>query len=253
MTVESAASLVSAPDTAAAMATVPKPPTGQGSPERRRPSMMLHTALTAEREPTDADIIAEIPDRFIAAEKGNVPKGQKRWIDTVRWRRENRIANILKEPHRLFKLIKQHYPHWYHGRSKNNNPVYIEQPGKINLKELKKAGVKMEDLLRHYMYITEFLWVFIEPTEEGRCISVLDVQGIGMRDVGGEVLDYIRAAAGFTGQHYPERCAHIYIVNVPSWFSWVWNIIKPMIDPVTRAKTHIVRGKQQVTDALWSK
>ena len=92
--------------------------------------------------------------------------------------------------------------------------------------------------------------MFIEPTEDARSISVLDVQGIGMKDVGGEVLDFIKGAAGFAGQHYPERCGHIYIVNVPTWFSWVWNLIKPMIDPVTRAKTHIVRGKSQVTAAL---
>jgi hypothetical protein len=96
----------------------------------------------------------------------------------------------------------------------------------------------------------EFLWVYLQPQEEGKTITILDVQGIGMRDVGGEVLEFIKKASSFTGGHYPEKCAQIYIINVPKWFNFVWNVIKGFIDPVTRNKTHIIRGKGEVTAAL---
>ena len=50
-------------------------------------------------------------------------------------------------------------------------------------------------------------------------MTVLDVKGIGMKDVGGEVIKFIKTAPAFCGQHYPERGGHVYIVNVPMWFS----------------------------------
>ena len=62
--------------------------------------------------------------------------------------------------------------------------------------------------------------------------------------------EFIKKASGFTGGHYPEKCAHIYIINVPKWFNFVWNVIKGFIDPVTRNKTHIIRGKGEVTAQL---
>ncbi len=65
--------------------------------------------------------------------------------------------------------------------------MYYEQPGKINLSALKRAGLGLEELVRHYMFITEYLWKVVEPSETGRTVSVLDIAGIGMSDFGGEV------------------------------------------------------------------
>lgn len=174
--------------------------------------------------------------RFIAAEKGDEEKGRQRYQNTLQWRREHSIDNILVTPHPTFGVIKQYYPQYFHGRSRAGQPVYYERPGKIDLAALKREGLSIEDLLRHYMYITEYLWRVIEPSDSGRSITVLDVTGIGMYDLGGEVLDFIKRASAFTGAHYPERSAHIFIINIPGWFNMIWRMVKPMIDPVTREK-----------------
>ena len=34
------------------------------------------------------------------------------------------------------------------------------------------------------------------------------------------------------------------------WFSGIWKMIKPWIDPVTVGRTHIVRGEAKITAAL---
>ncbi|TMW66213.1 hypothetical protein Poli38472_003978 [Pythium oligandrum] len=180
--------------------------------------------------------------RFIAAEKGDEEKGRQRYENTLQWRKENDIDDILIRPHPTFETIKKYYPQFFHGRSKAGLPIYYEQPGKINLPALKKEGLSIEDLLRHYMYITEYLWRVIEPSDTGRSVTVLDVSGIGMSDLGGEVLDFIKRASAFTGAHYPERSAHIFIINIPGWFNMIWRMIKPLIDPVTREKIHMLKG-----------
>lgn len=180
--------------------------------------------------------------RFIAAEKGDEEKGRQRYENTLQWRRENEIDSILVTPHPTFEIIKKYYPQYFHGRSKAGQPVYYERPGKIDLAALKREGLSIEDLLRHYMYITEYLWRVIEPGDTGRSLTVLDVTGIGMYDLGGEVLDFIKRASAFTGAHYPERSAHIFIINIPGWFNMIWRMVKPMIDPVTREKVHMLKG-----------
>ncbi|POM78364.1 SEC14 cytosolic factor [Phytophthora palmivora] len=180
--------------------------------------------------------------RFIAGEKGDVEKGHARYLVTLEWRKENDIDNILVTPHPNFDIIKKYYPQYFHGRTRDGQPVYYERPGKIDLPALKREGLSIDDLLRHYMYMTEYLWRVVEPSDSGRSITVLDVTGIGMYDLGGEVLDFIKRASAFTGAHYPERSAHIFIINIPGWFNMIWRMVKPLIDPVTREKVHMLKG-----------
>jgi len=196
--------------------------------------------VTAETESKGALAISGGPiafsPRFIAGEKGDVEKGRARYLATLEWRKENDIDDILVTPHPHFEIIKKYYPQYFHGRTRDGLPVYYERPGKIDLPALKREGLSIDDLLRHYMYITEYLWRVVEPNDSGRSITVLDVTGIGMYDLGGEVLDFIKRASAFTGAHYPERSAHIFIINIPGWFNMIWRMIKPLIDPVTREK-----------------
>ncbi|CAH0493996.1 unnamed protein product [Peronospora farinosa] len=180
--------------------------------------------------------------RFIAGEKGDVEKGRARYVATLEWRKENGIDDILVTPHRTFEIFKRYYPQFFHGRTRDGLPVYYERPGKIDLAALKREGLSIDDLLRHYMYITEYLWRVLEPNDEARSMTVLDVAGIGMYDLGGEVLDFIKRASAFTGAHYPERSARIFIINTPGWFNMVWRMVKPLIDPVTREKVHMLKG-----------
>ena len=192
----------------------------------------------------------EVSQRFLNADKGNVTKANTRWNKTLTWRRDMGISSILRRPHPNFAVIKQFFPHWYHLPGKNGDTVYFEKSGAIDLRNLKTHGIGINELLYHYQFITEYLWTYLSPLEESRSITVLDVRGIGMKDVGGDVLKFIKAAIGFSGQHYPERCGQIYIINVPMWFSGIWKMIKPWIDPVTVARTHIVRGEAKITAAL---
>jgi hypothetical protein len=137
--------------------------------------------------------------RFLAADKGDEAKALARWAGTMAWRQEEGMNRILCSPHRHFEVIKRHFPHYYHGRGRRGEPVYFERSGKIELKPLKAAGVSLDDLVRHYLFITEYLWTYLGPGEAERVITVLDVDGIGLSDVGGEVVDFIRAASGLCG------------------------------------------------------
>ncbi|ETL79931.1 hypothetical protein L917_19533 [Phytophthora nicotianae] len=213
-----------------------QPPTANGS--------------AAAHSVTALEATGSVPKRFILAEKGDEVKALERYNETTQWRREEGVDQLLEEPSPHFKIIKENYPHYYHKRGKNGEPVYYEKPGKINLKALKSAGLTLDDLMHNYLMITEFLWQVIEQDDNRKGISVLDVDGIGISDFAGEAVEYVRKAASVSGKHYPERCAYIFVINVPSWFSMIWNTVKGMVDDVTREKVIIVRGKKKILEAL---
>lgn len=198
-----------------------------------------------DRSPTD-EVAMNMPQRFVKAEKGNHAKGLARYKSTLAWRKENDIETILTRPHLKFNLIKKYYPHAYHKRDKYGHPVYFEQPGRINLPILAENDITVSDLLYHCIFSSEYLWKMIEPDEEnGKVFSVLDIEGIGLKDVGGAVTDFIKGASSVTGAHYPERSFKIFIINAPSWFSFAWRIISPMIDKTTRSKISILSADYQ--------
>jgi len=53
---------------------------------------------------------------------------------------------------------RRYYPHYVHRKDKLGHPFYYERPADINIKALKAAGVTDDALLRHYLFITEYMW-----------------------------------------------------------------------------------------------
>lgn len=195
----------------------------------------------------------DLPVRFLRAGKGDPLEGRRRYDATLRWRQEHGIDHILTDPHPDFDLIKRNYPHYYHLRGRNGEPVFYELPPKTNLQAMKDGGVVLEGLLHHYAMVTEFQWQFVERNDLARSITILDLEGMRMRDFVGECVEYVRKCSEFTGQHFPERAGFVFVINVPAWFAMIWNVVKPMVDEVTLKKINIIRGKQEIFEALLEK
>ena len=100
----------------------------------------------------------------------------------------------------------------------------------MNLAQLRAEGIMIDELLKHDALCCEYMWTKIDNSEEGNSIYVIDLEGIGFRDFAGEVVDFVKKASSFTAAHYPERSGSIFVINVPSWFSVIWNVVKPMVD-----------------------
>ena len=223
-------------------------------PDTTKTTKTIITPSSPDKSPKSMRKEQTIPFRFIRATKGDITAARARWADTCSWRKEWGMDEVLHKPHPHVELIKRYYPHHFHLRGKKNECCYYERPPKMNLTELKKEGLQIEDLLKHYAICCEFMWTEIEDSEEGKSIYVIDLDGIGIRDFAGEVVDFVKRASSFTGAHYPERSGSIYVINVPSWFSVIWNVVKPMVDDVTKKKISIMRyGKEAITKALMEK
>lgn len=186
-------------------------------------------------------------ERYLRATNYNAEEAQKRLSETLQWRLDQGIDSILTLPHPYFDAIKQFYPHAFHLHGYNNEPVYFEFPAKIDLRAMREKGMTLDDLLRHYALITEFMWTYISPYQNGpssRGITVIDLDGLRLQDFVGEAVTFVKRAAFFTSRHYPERCEAIYIVNSPPFFQVFWKMIKPILDPVTIEKVRVVESSK---------
>uniref|UniRef100_A0A7S4JHK7 CRAL-TRIO domain-containing protein n=1 Tax=Odontella aurita TaxID=265563 RepID=A0A7S4JHK7_9STRA len=192
----------------------------------------------------------EVYERFLRATRGNPVEALQRYAETKKWRRKEGMDRILKDPHPHFHVIKQNYPHYFHLRGLCNEPVYYETPAKINLNAIRSAGLTMDGLLRHYALVTEFMWTHVERSQHSKSIYVIDLAGIRLRDFAGEVIKFVKSAASFISQHYPERSGTIFVVNAPLWFNVIWKVVKPIIDPVTVEKVRVVRGEDNIRREL---
>ncbi|KAI9918566.1 hypothetical protein PsorP6_012239 [Peronosclerospora sorghi] len=105
------------------------------------------------------------------------------------------------------------------------------------------ARIVLTTLIEEKLLSPDVYGQVVEPDDSSRSVAVLDVTGIGTSDLE-EVLDFIKRASAFTGAHYPENSAHIFIINIPGWFNMVWGLVKPLIDPVTREKasSNVLKG-----------
>ncbi|KAF0686349.1 Aste57867_21851 [Aphanomyces stellatus] len=196
----------------------------------------------------DAD--TAIPRAFIVAEMGNVAKAELRYNDTLTWRREHHMDDVLSTKQMHFHTIRRYYKQCIHKRDKIGHPVYIEKLGNIDLKALAANGVHLSEMFKHYLFNIEYIFNRIadelcpcmscKDSNNQKLLIILDARGIGMRDLAGEVLEFVRSCTSVMQKHYPQRSFKIFFVNVPSWFGIIWKLVKPLLNETTRAKTQFL-------------
>ncbi|GMH82414.1 hypothetical protein TL16_g09248 [Triparma laevis f. inornata] len=187
-----------------------------------------------------------MPERFLIAEFGDKDKALERWRDTLKWRAENNADDVLAVPHPKFDAIQQYYPQSFYCRDRNGNMVYIERPGGVNLSRIKKNGISVKKLVWHYMYCMEYLWQKYSPAETDRLTTILDLKGVSILMIVGDVTKFIKATISMTTTHYPARGHKLFIINSPTWFNTVWSWVKPMLNSAIEEKLKITtNGEKQ--------
>lgn len=215
----------------------------------RKQSVALFNLLDQSKLPDG------LPIRYLEAEENDVELAIERWNATNEWREENGVNDILSQPHPHFQLMKDHIRHFFHGRDKHGHPVYYERPGLIDVGKLKEKGLTDEDLTNHYIFNNEYVWKHISPDVDqenwSKSITVLDMKGIGYRDVYGDGMKLVQSVTKIMQTHYPGRSCKIIIINVPRMFSVIWTAISATLSQRSRDKTFICRGDYTETMEKW--
>jgi hypothetical protein len=184
--------------------------------------------------------------RFLRARQHDIPRAKEMFLAHLQWRHDNSIDTILDDFHfherDAFLTL---YPQGYHKTDRLGRPIYIQHLGHINMKAL--HGVTTEDrMVRYHIQEYERAIKYIFPAcsmvagrEVTQTLAVMDVKGVGLRHLSGEVKRILGALTRIDQDNYPETLGKTLIINAPSVFKMVWAIVKPMLDARTQAKIEV--------------
>lgn len=73
--------------------------------------------------------------------------------------------------------------------------------------------------------------------------GVLDVKGVGLRHLTGDVKRMLTRVMSVDQDNFPEMMGHTCIINAPSVFKAIWAFVRPMLDARTQAKVEVCPAK----------
>lgn len=200
-----------------------------------------------------------IPLRFLEMQKHNRALAAEAYENTLRWREENGIDDILNKPKSRFDIFKAVAPHYFPGFDIDGNIIFVQRPGLINMELKKVNNVNDEDLVNHMVFVLEYCWAILAPpklqddSSFKDCVmtSVIDMTGLNLGVI--RHRDRIEFASRFVkimSSHYPSRSYKTLIINAPVWFGTLFKLFKPMLRESTRKKIAIYSGGKSQDKAL---
>jgi len=79
---------------------------------------------------------------------------------------------------------------------------------------------------------------------------ILDLAGIRLGMFDSRAREFLRTVSKISSDNYPETLGAMFIVNVPSFFSILYNVAKPLIPPETKRKIHVLTSKNVKAELL---
>lgn len=200
--------------------------------------------------------------RFLRARDFNVEKALHMLQESLKWRSDNNIDDILTE-YSMPSVILNHFPGGWHHQDKDGRPLYILRLGHMDVKGLLKA-VGEEGLIKLSLHICEEGMQLINESSLHLGVPVLswcllvDLDGLSMRHLWRPGVKVLLKIIETVEKNYPETMGRVLVVRAPRVFPIAWTIVSTFIDENTRSKflfyggpdcLHMKDGLEQYIDS----
>ncbi|KAK1427906.1 hypothetical protein QVD17_16632 [Tagetes erecta] len=189
--------------------------------------------------------IVETLERFLKAREGNVTKAHKMLVDSLHWRLQNGIDDILAKPiipSNFYRGVRDSQLIGLSGYTREGLPVFAIGAG---LSTFDKASIHY--YVQSHIQINEYRDREILPgaTKKngryiGKCVKVLDMSGLKLSAL--NQIKLLTTISTIDDLNYPEKTITYYIVNVPYIFSACWKVVKPLLQERTKLKVRVLQG-----------
>ncbi|EDS34457.1 conserved hypothetical protein [Culex quinquefasciatus] len=216
---------------------------GQLSPLQE--SKLVQYRKRIEEATTASDGDSAVPDyqtllRFLRARDFSIDKATTMLQESLQWRAEHRIDDILSE-YKTPVVVEKYFPGGWHHHDKDGRPLYVLRLGNMDVKGLLKS-VGEDELLKLTLHICEEgLKLMKEATKLFEkpiwnwCLLV-DLDGLSMRHLWRPGVKALLRIIETVEKNYPETMGRVLIVRAPRVFPVLWTIVSAFIDENTRSK-----------------
>jgi hypothetical protein len=207
--------------------------------------------------------------RFAKARHFNMSETVRMVQEHIDWLEENDVPNVRSFVYSEISQVKLAFPHGYHGVDKLGRPIYISRLGKTSQEALFQV-TDWDRFIKYWIQSYEELLYekvpackaagAVNPTLPGlpppssltgvQTVTIIDIKGIGLSHLSAKAREFMAVTSKISANNYPEILGSMYVVNAPGIFSMIWNQVKSMVDPGTRAKMHILNSKQSTEKLL---
>lgn len=189
-------------------------------------------------------------DRFVKARKGQFADVLIMVRNHIAWYKDFDVPHILEFDFAELEQFRTVYPHGYHGVDKIGRPVYIERYSKLNADFLHKI-TNLERISKYWVQGYEkLLYERLPACGKGQSCVILDLNGVKLSMFDHRSREFLRTVSKISSDNYPETLGTMFIVNVPSFFSILYSVAKPLIAPETKKKIHVVNAKHVKEELL---
>ncbi|CAF1199085.1 unnamed protein product [Adineta ricciae] len=193
--------------------------------------------------------------RHLRARKWNVSNTNKSLLEMIQWRIDNQVDSILDDPsvQQRMNYFRKCIPSAFHGYTKAQRPLYVEQTGRINVDDI-MINFTHDELIQCHIYWFEYSCRLAREHSRHLGQHVESIAGIydlhGMKMDVRKLLNTCKQCLYIDDNYYPERLGQLFVVNPPAVFPALWNLVKHFIDPVTKRKIMILKKGNETTTNL---
>lgn len=171
--------------------------------------------------------------RFLRACDFNVDKAFQMLKDSLKWRQDNNIDQMLVE-YKKPPVLNTYFPGAWHHTDKDGKPLYVLRLGHMDIKGLVKT-IGEQGLIDLALHICEEGLQLIEEATTTREEPVLnwcllcDLEGLSMRHLWRPGLKVLFQIIEIVENNYPETMGKVFITRAPRIFPIAWTIVNTFI------------------------
>lgn len=171
--------------------------------------------------------------RFLRARKWDIDRAYKMAIAAIKWRIEEDVegviwhGDLLNDASLMWKGVS-----YSHGKDRLGQPIIWSSSCLHHQKDQSYPQLK-----RYLIWMMETLRQLLAPPIERVCL-IMD-----LTDHSNSNMDwpFVKTFLKFLESYYPECLGICIVYNGPWWFSGVWKLISPLLDPVVAAKVQFAQ------------
>lgn len=193
--------------------------------------------------------------RFLRARKWNIPHTVKALLEMIQWRIDNRVDSILEDQTIILRmqLLRKLIAGDNHGYTKTDRPLYIEKSGSILIDKLVHRLTTPELLQCHIYWLETNCKLARERSrllgKHIECFAMINDLHHCKMDIR-KILGAFKESLHIDNNYYPERLGHMFLVNPPTIFPALWNLVKHWLDPVTKTKILVIKKGPETASTL---